>query len=134
MESNFTTCIRGKTCFDIDNLTPVTEAPLATIVITIDLKTELITEAKTEVKTEEKIELLSERATIEKHFEFSKQNFAQIEKFSDLIEKYFYENKKELKSHVYEGGIIFITANKYGDFILTVYPIHKEDYLYRKCH
>ena len=114
MENDLTRCYRGKSCFNMNDYTPATTAP------------------NTDIKTEA-IEPITEKVTIVKYFEFSKKNYSQMmQDFSQIqIKNYFSEYNLELKTHEYEDGIYFITVNSYADFILTVYPLIKEDYLYK---
>ena len=114
LENDLTRCYRGKSCFNMNDYTPATTAP------------------NTDIKTEA-IEPITEKVTIVKYFEFSKKNYSQMmQDFSQIqIKNYFSEYNLELKTHEYEDGIYFITVNSYADFILTVYPLIKEDYLYK---
>ena len=117
LENDLTRCYSGKSCFDMNDFTPATDAP----------KTDL-----SDIKTEA-IEPISEKVSIVKYFEFGKKNFSQMmENFSQIqIKNYLSEYNLELKTHEYEDGIYFITVNSFADFTLTVYPLIKEDYLYK---
>ena len=74
---------------------------------------------------------ISNRTTIVKYFEFN-VGFSEIKNFTNLqINKYLSELKKELDTHDYQNGIDLITVNKYKDFKIVLYPLDKEDYLYK---
>ena len=125
LKTDLTNCIRGKSCFEMDD-TPATEEPQTTVIViptTQEIK---------ETKTAEILKPISDKVTIVKYFEFRTKKFSEIENFTYFqIENYFSEYKIEINSHIYEDGIDFITVNTYEDFIITIYPLHKEEYLYK---
>ena len=122
---NSTTCYSEETnpiCFDVDDPTPVTDKP--TIVLTTQ---ELV--ITTYIK--EQPEQITGNVTIVKNFEFN-EGFNSSENFiNNQMYKYIKELNLELNSHEYLNGIDFITVNHYADFILIIYPLYKEDYLYK---
>ena len=132
LENNLTTCIQGDECFNMSDFTPVTEAPAIPTTIPKPIITTIII---TEEPKKEKPEPITERATVVKYFEYINTSYSQIAgNFSSIqISRYFMELHLEKESHsdVYLEGFDFITVNKYYDFIITLYPLDKEDYLYK---
>ena len=128
-------CERGKDCLNMSDFSVVTEAPIITTILDVETTNIIITTTYNDITPYttyvKEPEPILERTTIVKYFEF-KKNFTQIEKFVEyLVEKYIDELVLELDTHTYLGGIDFITVNDYEDFFVTVYPLHKEDYLYK---
>ena len=122
---NLTTCYSEKndtTCFNVSDPTP---AP------TTILTTEILTTIIEEEEEEEKPEPIKGRAIIVKKFEFNDTYFSLKNFSGNQIDKYINELKIELISHEYLSGIDFITINNYEDFNITIYPLNKEEYLYK---
>ena len=94
-------------CFDMDDTTQITDP--------------------TEV---EKFKPQPEKNTFVKYFNF-KTNYSEFDNFSEeQIEIYISELNLELNSYEYKNIIDLITVNTYEDFIITIYPLRQEEYLY----
>jgi hypothetical protein len=78
----------------------------------------------------EKFKPQPEKNTFVKYFNF-KTNYSEFDNFSEeQIEIYISELNLELNSYEYKNIIDLITVNTYEDFIITIYPLRQEEYLY----
>ena len=121
-------CLRPLKCFDMNDYTKVEDTSEGSN--DEDIKTN---HAQSQI--EENIEKIYKRVKLIKFYEFENIDFAY---FSDnfirnLTQKYLIDLNKELEQHKneYLGGIDFITSTQYKDFILTIYPLQSEDYVYK---
>ena len=95
-------CRSGISCFDIDDTSAVT--PDSNVQIA--------------------------KATIVKYFEYTLKYQGNSNNSSkQFITTYFDEYDKEVG--YYEDGMDFITVSTYADFKITIYPLNKEEYLYK---
>ena len=132
-KNNSTTCYSDDiipNCFEVNDYTPVTDSPITYIPTTIIITTtEMIKEYSTNKYEEPPIQI-SGKVTIVKNYEFREIKYSSENFTLNQMAKYITELNLELKSHEYIDGIDFITVNRYEDFILTIYPLHMEEYIY----
>ena len=111
LKNNSTTCYSPINCFEMNDTTKV-------------------------IPSKEDIPGTIEEATVVKYYEFSSINipdiFYGLKNISeDLIKYYLSEYEKESNSNSNKNNLYFITVNTFSDFIVTIYPLNKEEYLYK---
>ena len=117
LKNNDDVCFRPLQCFDMSDYTKVEET-------------------NDEIKDNDaNINVVNKRVKLIKYYEYEKIKFSDFGTnfMRNQTAKYKIDLQKEINEHKdeYIKGIDFITSTKFQDFIITIYPLQVEDYVYR---